>query len=42
VASWLDAEARRVRLLHCEGSWAVPLPRPPRFEPATSRQSPRG
>jgi len=42
VASWLDAEARRVRLLHCEGSWAVPLPRLPRFEPAMSRQSPRG
>ena len=33
VASWLDAEARSVRLVHCEGPWSVPLPRLPRFEP---------
>lgn len=37
VASWLDAESRRVRLLHCEGAWALPVPRLPRFEPVTSR-----
>jgi len=34
VASWLDAEARSVRLVHCEGPWSFPLPRLPRFEPA--------
>ncbi|HEX3623373.1 MAG TPA: DEDD exonuclease domain-containing protein [Acidimicrobiales bacterium] len=40
VASWLDAEARRVRLVHCEGPWAVPVGRLPRFEPvrATARR----
>jgi DNA polymerase III subunit epsilon len=37
VASWLDAEARSVRLLHCEGLWSVPVPRLPRFEPVKSR-----
>ena len=37
VASWLDAEARRVRVVHCEGLWDVPLPRLPRFEPARSQ-----
>jgi DNA polymerase-3 subunit epsilon len=36
VASWLDAEARRVRLVHCEQPWTVPLPRLPRFEPVRS------
>ena len=28
VASWLDAEAHRVRLVHCEGELASPLPAP--------------
>jgi DNA polymerase-3 subunit epsilon len=32
VARWLDAEAGRVRLLHCEGELASRLPRLPRFE----------
>lgn len=36
VASWLDAEAKSVRLLHCEGPWSVPVPRLPRFEPVRS------
>jgi DNA polymerase III subunit epsilon len=38
VASWLDAEARSVRLLHCEGPWSVPVPRLPRFEPVKGRR----
>ena len=38
VASWLEAEARGVRLLHCEGTWAVPVPRLPRFEAVTPRR----
>ncbi len=42
VASWLDAESRRVRLVHCEGPWAVPVPRLPRFEPVTGRSRGRG
>ena len=33
VASWLEAEARSVRVLHCEGPWSFPVPRLPRFEP---------
>jgi DNA polymerase-3 subunit epsilon len=33
VASWLEAEARSVRVLHCEGRWSIPVPRLPRFEP---------
>jgi DNA polymerase-3 subunit epsilon len=37
VASWLDAEARSVRLVHCEEPWSVPLPRLPRFEPVRAR-----
>jgi hypothetical protein len=37
VASWLESEARRVRLVHCEGPWALPLPRLPRFEPVRGR-----
>jgi DNA polymerase-3 subunit epsilon len=36
VGAWLDAEAGRLRLLHCEGELASPLPRLPRFEPRTS------
>ena len=28
VASWLDAEAHRVRLVHCDGELASPLPAP--------------
>jgi DNA polymerase-3 subunit epsilon len=37
VASWLEAEARSVRMLHCEGPWSFPVPRLPRFEPAKVR-----
>ncbi len=33
VASWLEAQASSVRLLHCEGPWSFPVPRLPRFEP---------
>ena len=40
VASWLDAEVRRVRLIHCEEPWTLPLPRLPRFEPVRSRSVP--
>ena len=32
VARWLDTEAGRVRLVHCEGELASRLPRLPRFE----------
>ena len=42
VASWLEAEARRVRLVHCEAPWAVPLPRLPRFEPVRAKGGGRG
>lgn len=42
VASWLEAEARRVRLVHCEAPWAVPLPRLPRFEPVRASGGGRG
>jgi hypothetical protein len=34
VVSWLEAEARSVRLLHCEEPWSMPVSRLPRFEPA--------
>ena len=34
VASWLDAEAARVRVVRCDGQLASPLPRLPRYEPA--------
>ena len=37
VAGWLEAEARSVRVLHCEGPWSLPLPQLPRFEPAKVR-----
>jgi DNA polymerase-3 subunit epsilon len=37
VVSWLEAEARTVRLLHCEEPWSMPVPRLPRFEPAKVR-----
>jgi DNA polymerase-3 subunit epsilon len=33
VASWLDAESARVRLIGCEGDLASPLPPVPRYEP---------
>ncbi|HWI02312.1 MAG TPA: exonuclease domain-containing protein, partial [Acidimicrobiales bacterium] len=39
VVSWLDAEARSVRLLHCEEPWSVPVARLPRFEPVKVRAS---
>ena len=41
VASWLEAEARSVRLMHCEEPWSVPVPRLPRFEPVRARATPR-
>ena len=34
VASWLDREAARVRVVHCEGGLASPFPPLPSFEPA--------
>jgi DNA polymerase-3 subunit epsilon len=37
VASWLETEARSVRLVHCESPWSVPVPRLPRFEPVKVR-----
>ena len=37
VGTWLDAEAGRLRLLHCEGELASSLPRLPRFEPRQER-----
>ncbi len=37
VASWLEAEARSVRVVHCEGPWSFPVPRLPRFEPVKVR-----
>jgi len=37
VASWLEAEAPTVRVLHCEGPWSLPVPRLPRFEPVKAR-----
>jgi DNA polymerase-3 subunit epsilon len=37
VVSWLEAEARSVRLLHCEEPWSVPVQRLPRFEPVKVR-----
>ena len=39
VASWLEAESRSVRVLHCEGPWSFPLPRLPRFEPVKAQAS---
>jgi len=33
VAGWLDAEAARVRLVHCDGGLASPLPPVPSFDP---------
>ena len=41
VSAWLDAETRRIRLLHCEAPWTLPVPCLPRFEPARPR-SPAG
>jgi DNA polymerase-3 subunit epsilon len=37
VASWLQAEARRVRLVRCDGELASALPRLPRYEPRAAR-----
>ena len=37
VASWLEAEAARVRVVRCEGELASPLPRLPRYEPRETR-----
>jgi DNA polymerase-3 subunit epsilon len=36
VAAWLDAEAGRVRLVHCEGELSSPLPSLPTFTPQRS------
>lgn len=38
VASWLDREWGRIRLIRCEGELASPLPRLPRYEPAKPRR----
>ena len=35
VAGWLDAEAARVRIVHCDGGLASPLPPVPSFDPRT-------
>jgi len=40
VAAWLEAEARGLRLLHCEGSWGSALPQLARFDPVASRARP--
>ena len=37
VGTWLDAEAGRLHLVHCDGELASPLPRLPRFEPRRAR-----
>jgi len=34
VAAWLDDAAGRIRLVHCDGELASPLPRLPRYEPS--------
>ena len=33
VAAWLDSESHRLRLEHCDGTFADPLPRIPTFRP---------
>ena len=38
VGTWLDAEAGRLRLVHCDGELASPLPRLPRFEPRRGQE----
>ncbi|MGI9022294.1 MAG: DEDD exonuclease domain-containing protein [Acidimicrobiales bacterium] len=38
VASWLDAEAHRVRLVHCDGELSSVLPPIPRFTPARAKK----
>ena len=40
VGTWLDAEAGRLRLVHCDGELASPLPRLPRFEARPARDRP--
>jgi DNA polymerase-3 subunit epsilon len=40
VARWLDAEAHRVRIVHCDGGLSSPLPALPTFEPARSGSGP--
>jgi hypothetical protein len=37
VGTWLDAEAGRLHLVHCDGELASPLPRLPRFEPRRTK-----
>jgi DNA polymerase III subunit epsilon len=37
VAGWLDRNAAKVRLLHCDGPFASPLPPVPSFEPRGGR-----
>lgn len=38
IAAWLDHEATRVRIEHCEGVLASPVSMLPSFQPATSRR----
>jgi DNA polymerase-3 subunit epsilon len=42
VASWLEAQSSRVRIVRCDGELASPLPRLPRYEPRTGRATARG
>ncbi|MDP8937374.1 MAG: DEDD exonuclease domain-containing protein [Actinomycetota bacterium] len=39
VASWIDGEGRRARLLHCDEGWVSPLPVLPRYEPGRGRRA---
>jgi DNA polymerase-3 subunit epsilon len=39
VASYLDTRAARVRIVACDGEWASPLPRLPRYEPRRLKRS---
>jgi len=37
IAGWLDREAARVRITHCDGGLSSPYPQLPRFEPRPAR-----
>lgn len=38
VASWIDGDGRRARLVHCDDGWASPLPALPLYEPSAGRR----
>jgi DNA polymerase-3 subunit epsilon len=40
VASWLDLEAHRIRIVHSERPWSALFPRLPRFEPVPAQGRP--